>query len=288
MHDLRMQIRLSKLIEQRFAAARGIHRDQHAPVVAVEKALEFPCRCFAAPVDRQLRRRQRAEVDRMWIRAGRDEFGAQVPVQLLAQPIRRQIQLGHGQDRPFDVVGATVVASLCLLPERIGCGERVFRQHEQRIRAEVIEQVFGALEEQRQVILDPCRRRAFLQILIERAMARIDGETLAQRVAKDLGRFVREREFARRQQAVLFPLYAANAASPDRSCGSNRFRGRTIRCDTARPRPSGKCRSGRRARRSLRVRILAVRCDSLRPAGAAVRWPDPGAGAVPASGSIRR
>ena len=153
--------------------------------------------------DRQLRRGTRAKIRGVLVACRRDEFHAQMQVQVLAQAIRRQIQFGHRQDRPFDIVGTTVVALLRMGPERIRRIQRILGQHEQRICAEVIEQRLRALEKQRQVILDSRRRRAFLQVLVQRAVARVDRKAFAQDVAECLDRFLRQREFARREQVHL-------------------------------------------------------------------------------------
>ncbi len=106
---------------------------------------------------------------------------------------------------------ALFVALADLVPELFGRFERVFADHEQRIRGEIVEQGFGCaeravLEEHRQVVLDPGRRRAFPDVLVQRAAARVDRETLAQAVAECAHRLLGERELARRQQAHRFDL----------------------------------------------------------------------------------
>ena len=107
--------------------------------------------------------------------------------------------------------------------------ERVFREHEQRVAAEVVEQGFGALEEQRQVVLDAGRRGAFLQVLVDRAAARIDRETLAQRVAERLDRLVGQRKLACGQQVDLVDLVGRA-----RECRRIPLRGSSQRLGTAR------------------------------------------------------
>ncbi len=259
---LRLQLRRSQLLDQCLAPSGRIRSDQDAAGIIAQKVSQLLCWCFATPIQWQARRRLRTEIDCVFICTYCNNVDTQTLVELFAQTLRRQVQFGDRQDRTFNVVGAAVVTRSGLLPEDVGSVECVFRQHEQRLFAKIVEQGFGVLEEQRQVVFDTSRRRAFFQILVDRTAARVDRKTLAQSIAEAFDRGLRQREFARRQQVRLYPLCAASAGFRHRRCGWSRFRDRTVRCDTVRRCPSGRCRAMRRARHSRRVPAPAGHCDS--------------------------
>jgi hypothetical protein len=137
----------------------------------------------------------------MLVAAACDEVDAQFAVEPFAQLFGREIQLGRRQHRTLDVVRALIVAIGGLAPELLGGLEHAVAEHEQRIDGEIVEQGFGLREEQRQVILDPGRRRSFPDVLVQRAAPDIDRKAFAQPRAEALGRFVGERKFAPGQQA---------------------------------------------------------------------------------------
>ena len=96
---------------------------------------------------------------------------------------------------------ALFVALAGLCPERLGRAQCALAQYAQYVVAEIIEQGCRVREEQRQVVLDPGRGTALLQVLVQRTAARIDVEALAQQVAEGARCGVIQRELARRKQA---------------------------------------------------------------------------------------
>src|SRR5262249_7083214 len=76
-NELRLHAALRELVDQRLAASRRIGGNEHAAVVFVEEPLQLLRRLFAAPVERNRRRRGRARIDRMRaIGATRDDLHA--------------------------------------------------------------------------------------------------------------------------------------------------------------------------------------------------------------------
>ena len=122
-------------------------------------------------------------------------------------------------------------------------------------RAEVVEERRGLVEEERQVVLDAGGRDAGADVLVEAHLGRIALEALAPARAKGVARRLVHRELAARAAGALRAPDRGCAGCRDRRCGSNRSRRRTGRRGTAPPSPSGRGRSGRRAR------VLAGRDD---------------------------
>ncbi|MNU90270.1 hypothetical protein D3C71_801310 [compost metagenome] len=112
---------------------------------------------------------------------GRPHFHARLPVELLAQAVRRLVDLIGRQQRPFDVMAALFVAAAGLQPERIGRLAYTRAHHCQETFGQVVGQRGGLVEEQRQEILDARGQHAGFQILIERAAARVHIKPFAQR-----------------------------------------------------------------------------------------------------------
>ena len=137
----------------------------------------------------------------------------------------------------------------------------------------------------RQVVLDAGRRAAFLQVLVQRAAARIEIEALAQFFAHAPGAGKVQRKLARRQQlhrihrmvgALGFRIEAAqgidHVVEQFDAIGNVRAH-----------RDTG--RAGRRARRSRPGRAPAARCGSrMLPAGASRH---PGRASGPCAGPAR-
>src|SRR3546814_10858259 len=78
-------------------------------------------------------------------------------VEPFAQGVGRQVQRIGRQQRALDVVAALLVALAGLLPELVGRFGHADRHQRQSVVAEVVEQRRGAVEEQRQVVLDARR-----------------------------------------------------------------------------------------------------------------------------------
>ena len=76
-------------------------------------------------------------------------------------------------------------------------------QDDLRVSGEIVEQSRRLLEEQRQVVLDACRRETVGDILVEAAFRRIAFEALAEILPEAGLAIVVERKFARRQQTNL-------------------------------------------------------------------------------------
>ena len=193
-------MRRRELLDQRLATSGRIGRDQHAARIGGDEALEFRREFLAFAVQREARRRLCAEIDGRFARARGDDVDAKLIVEAFAQLLRRQVQLAWRQDRALDIVGALLVAFRGMGPEGLGRVEYALSEHEQGVRREVVEQGLGQVEEQWQVVLDSGRGRTFLDVLVERTMARVDREALAQGVAERLDRRLGERKFARGQQ----------------------------------------------------------------------------------------
>ena len=130
-------------------------------------------------------RRQRLVTQRMGIGdarvVSRPHLNARGIVQTLAQQLRRQVQRRRRQQRAFHIVAALLVAVTGLRPERDCRFVRTGADHRQAAVGQVVEQGRGALEEQRQVVLDAGRGQPGFQVLIQRTAPGIDIETLAQR-----------------------------------------------------------------------------------------------------------
>ena len=200
---LGLQAMRSQRFDQGFAPSRRIRRDQHAARIVRQERPQRRRIVVALLRQRQRGRRLIAErvrfvPARMTVRQHLDAADA---VEALAQRIGRREQLVGRQHGALDIVPALFVAFAGLLPERRGGVLHAFAQHAERFAAEIVEQRRRLFEEQRQVILDAGRRAAFLQILVERAAARVDREALAQQIAEGARGVLVEWEFARRQHA---------------------------------------------------------------------------------------
>src|SRR3546814_3799162 len=97
-------------------------------------------------------------------------------VEPFAQGVGRQVQRIGRQQRALDVVAALLVALAGLLPELVGRFGHADRHQRQSVVAEVVEQRRGAVEEQRQVVLDARRRVAGLEVLEQRAAPGVRSE----------------------------------------------------------------------------------------------------------------
>ena len=76
----------------------------------------------------------------------------------------------------------------------------VGRQQHRRARRQVVEQRGRVLEEERQVVLDACRREAFADVAVERHARQVALETRAEATPEVLDRLGRQAELARGQQ----------------------------------------------------------------------------------------
>ena len=203
--------------EQRLAPAGRIGGDQHPAGIAAEEADQRIGRYVIARRQRQVRcglvtERRCLGMARM---LGIADLDAHALVEPLAQRVGRHPQLARRQQRPFDVVAQLVVTVGDLLPELVGAGRGAGIDHRQRGGGQVVEQrgrrhrrrtgvdqcAPRRLEEQRQVVLDACRRRARLEILVQAAAPGVDVEALAQRIHRARGRGVVQRHLATGQHA---------------------------------------------------------------------------------------
>ena len=198
-HHRRPQVGGLQHFQQRLAAARRIGGNQHPAGVMVEEGLQrLPGRRV---LGRDRQRRQRLVAQRLRLGdarvPGRPHVHPRQPVELLAQAVRRLVDLLRRQQRPFDVVAALFVAAAGLCPERIGGFAHAGRDHAQEAGRQVVEQGRGAFEEQRQEILDARGQHPGLEVLVERAAARVHVEALAQR-----GQYLRQAGLVHRHFAA--------------------------------------------------------------------------------------
>ncbi len=97
--------------------------------------------------------------------------------------------------------------------QRLGVGQAIQRtvaNQDQRICRQVVEQGHGPVEEQGQVVLDSGRQLRIGNVAIDRTAARLDGEGLAEALAKMPNRGLVERELAGRQDADPLVLGVGN------------------------------------------------------------------------------
>jgi hypothetical protein len=201
----RLHAGAAELFDQRLAAAGGIGGDERAARVVRQEMTQRRAGLLALAAKRQFRRGLRAQVHGVLV-AFFHHVDADLLVELLAQVLWRQVDLRRRQHGALDIVRTLVVSVAHLLPERGGRFEHAFAQHEQGVIRDVFEQGFGLGEEQRQVVLDAAGRHAFLHVLVQRAPAHVDGESVAQGIAERLGRFVGDGEFAGGEQVHAFHL----------------------------------------------------------------------------------
>ncbi len=134
--------------------------------------------------------------------------GAPAPMSMrangLSMPLNsshRQEQLVRRQQRALAGRRAAGVARLGVLPEALDRGRHVAVQAQRSRRRQVVGKSRGALEEQRQVVLDAARRDAVADVLVERRLRRVALEHFAEAAAEAGARRFVQRKFARRQQA---------------------------------------------------------------------------------------
>src|SRR5579871_6002748 len=121
---------------------------------------------------------------------------------------RREVELLGIENRTLPVVTQLLMALADAGPDRIDPRKRLLHVDQQTPGRQVLEQMRGALEEQRQVELDAARRLTRAHVAIDRMLGQIPGE--AQPIAApELAHAVRtERRLARRQQIDALELIA--------------------------------------------------------------------------------
>jgi len=177
---LRSDVGARQQFDQCLAAPGRIRRQQYAARINGEEGLQFGRRFFTLAQHGKRRRRHRAGIDRILVRADKHPFA---PVQALAQIVRRQVQLAWRQQRALQIVATLGVAFAGRGKELLGGRDRTVFQHQQRVLRQIVEQCRRGLEEQRQVVLDAGRRAAVLQVLVQRRAPHVEVEALADGLA---------------------------------------------------------------------------------------------------------
>ena len=121
------------------------------------------------------------------------------PLRMPRQPgcqLRRiQIQIRHRQRRALGIVQVDFAARCDRLQRRGRGGGRIAPAGKQGIGRQVVEQAGGALEEQRQVVLDAGRRQRVADAAVDRAVRGVGVEGVAEVAAEAVDGRRRQREF---------------------------------------------------------------------------------------------
>ena len=161
-------------LSDHFASARRVGGEQYASGVTVEKARQRCQRLSRAHVEAKLRRRRGGEIVARYRARGLaravgealDE-NTRMGLQRRAQLERLDERLGRRQQRTLDIVAPILPARADRLP---GARERCLDRKvagDDRAGWQVIGDVRGRLEEQRQIELDARRRDAFADTAID-------------------------------------------------------------------------------------------------------------------------
>ncbi len=196
-----------EVVGHRLAPAGRFGDEEHPRRRRLEEALERLQRIGCAALDGHRRQRRGGEPVGVVARELR-----RVQVEALERLCGEEELLGGEEEiprreqRPGPVPLQQAEARLRIAPELLDRGVHVVVGDERRLGRQVVEQRAGAVEEERQVVLDPGRRDAVRDVLVDRRFRRVALERLAEPGAEAAPRRVVERELARRQQAHFVHL----------------------------------------------------------------------------------
>ena len=194
----RLDPAVAQQFEQAFAPALGLGDDQHAVRRRGDLVLQARQGLGRAAVDAQL---GQGAGPRHVVAAAQRELG--VPVAQREEVFGLEEQLFRRQDRPLAVRLQEAMALARVGPELPQRLVDLAVQRERRALAEVVEDRRGAVEEQRQVVLDAAARQPGADVLVQAHAGRIAFQLLAPARAKTSPRLVVHRELAAGQQPHL-------------------------------------------------------------------------------------
>jgi len=199
---LRAQLQARQQLQQHFAAPRGLGGEQHAPRKAVEELAQLAQWLAGLGFDRQFRQGLRREA--LAADAGFHVLLAGNHARPQLEPgeavFHRHEQLGRRQQRALGVDAALLVAIAHVIPELLGGLLDAGQGKHLAVFGQIVEEGCRLLIEKRQVVFDTGGRDAGGQVLVDRAAAEVDVETLAETCAEAGDRFLFQRKFPGWQQ----------------------------------------------------------------------------------------
>ena len=202
--DLRLHAAAAQQIEDEFAPARRFGRQQDARTGGPDMRHQFGRGLFGARIDAHGGRRGARKILHVALGPRRPLEGLQLHLgpgsERLAKFCRRQIHFLGIQDGPLPVMAQLLMALHDAVPQVLGHRRRFVHVDEHAARRQILEQMRGALEEQRQEEFDAARCCPGADIAIDVLFRQVPAEAQPVAAAELAHRIGVQRCFPRRQQ----------------------------------------------------------------------------------------